>query len=147
MNHYRTQKKKIKWKNVKRLNVRIPVIFNNLFYMKSCSLHVYGNYWQTGRISRLIEIRASFTLHKQDKSSAAKPSYLSTVVALCIKLGITPSYFHLVWLAHSSCTEFTLCTVLYPLVLGFPSYILVEVNNLSLVNSLSNSLIGSTVLF
>ena len=55
------------------------------------SLHDCGNYWQTGRRARLIELRESITLHKQDISSDANKSHLSL-----FKLFISPSYYHLV---------------------------------------------------
>ena len=65
-----------------------------------CSLHVYGNYCQTGRISLLIELRESFTLHKQDKSSDAYKSLVS-LNSNSVQHQIIyhdPLYYHLVHL-------------------------------------------------
>ena len=49
----------------------------HIFHHCLCSLHVDGNYWKTGKTSRLIELRESFTLHKQEKSSDANKYFLS----------------------------------------------------------------------
>ena len=54
-----------------------------------CVTHVNGKYCQTGRKSQLIELRESFALHKQDKSSDAGKSLVSlNSVVFSIKLFI-----------------------------------------------------------
>ena len=47
-------------------------------------------------------------------------SYLVTQVALGLQPCINPSYFTYVRITNRSCTEFTRCIILYPLVLGIP---------------------------
>ena len=76
-----------------------------------CVLHVYGNYWQTGWESRIIELRQSLIFLNQ-----LQPLALISLVLVAYSLypSINSSYSIYVRITLNSLTAFTLCTLSLP---------------------------------
>ena len=87
----------------------------NFFPECGCSLHVNGNYWQTGWESQNIELRQSFIFLNQLQPLATY-KLLVSLGSGSVKL-ISPYklfVINLLRITLSSCTAFTLCTLSIP---------------------------------